>query len=82
MAMSEVLKGELLTKLTLSLRLELVGTLVMVRYCEPKLLDSVQVALVEPKLQLGLAWKRLLKVVCSDELIVMNEFDGNASLLS
>jgi len=52
--MSELLKGALLTKLTFKVRLELVGTLLIVRYCEPKLLESVHEALTEPNPQLGL----------------------------
>jgi hypothetical protein len=80
--MSELLKGALFTKLTLNVRFLFVGTLLMVRNCEPKLVERVQEAFVEPNAQLGLVWKRLLNVVCTEEFIVIVEFAGRASLLN
>jgi hypothetical protein len=42
----------------------------MVKYCNPKLDETVQGREFEPDKQLGFAMNKLLKVVCSVEFIV------------
>jgi hypothetical protein len=50
----------------------------MVKYCNPKFVETVQDREFEPDKQLGFAINKLLKVVCSVEFIVTILLAGRA----
>ena len=56
-------------------KLDVVGRLAIVKNCWPKELEREQLRVPE-EVQVGLLAKRLLKGLCSEELITMRELEG------
>ena len=77
----EALYGALFILAIVKTKLALVGMLLIVRNCCPNELELVHGRDVPELLHTGLAAKRLLNVLCNDELITILELTGTAVLV-